>query len=36
MDLVFSHPGASAAIVGTINPAHLQANVEAARRAIGL
>lgn len=34
MNLVFAHPGASAAIVGTINPAHLQANVEAARRAI--
>ena len=34
MDLVFAHPGTSAAIVGTINPAHLQANVEAARRAI--
>lgn len=34
MDLVFAQPGTSAAIVGTINPAHLQANVEAARRAI--
>lgn len=35
MDLVFAHPAASAAIVGTITPAHLQANVEAVRRAVG-
>ena len=35
MDLVLGHPGTSAAIVGTITPAHLLANVEAARRAIG-
>lgn len=34
MDLVFSHPGTSAAIIGTINPTHLAANVEAARRAV--
>jgi aryl-alcohol dehydrogenase-like predicted oxidoreductase len=34
MDLVFNHPGTSAAIVGTITPAHLQANVEAVRRAL--
>ena len=35
MDLAFSHPGTGAAIVGTINRAHLQANVEAARCALG-
>jgi aryl-alcohol dehydrogenase-like predicted oxidoreductase len=35
MDLAFSHPGTGAAIVGTINRAHLEANVEAARRALG-
>ncbi|MFK0573930.1 aldo/keto reductase [Endozoicomonas sp.] len=29
MKLVFSHPGVSAAIVGTINPAHMQQNAEA-------
>lgn len=34
MDLVFSHPGTSAAIVGTINPAHLAGNVEAVHRAL--
>lgn len=34
MDLIFSHPGTSAAIIGTITPAHLRANVEAARRAL--
>jgi aryl-alcohol dehydrogenase-like predicted oxidoreductase len=34
MDLVFAHPGTGAAIVGTINPAHLQANVAAARQAV--
>ena len=35
MELVFAHPGTSAAVVGTISPAHLQADAEAARRAIG-
>jgi aryl-alcohol dehydrogenase-like predicted oxidoreductase len=35
MDLVFGHPGTSAAIVGTITPAHLAANAAAARRALG-
>jgi aryl-alcohol dehydrogenase-like predicted oxidoreductase len=35
MDLAFSHPGTGAAIVGTINRAHLEANVAAARRALG-
>jgi len=35
MDLVFSHPGTSAAIVGTISPTHLQANVEAVRASLG-
>jgi aryl-alcohol dehydrogenase-like predicted oxidoreductase len=34
MDLVFAHPGTSAAIVGTITPGHLAANVAAARRAL--
>ena len=34
MDLVFSHPGASAAIIGTITPSHLAANCQAARMAI--
>jgi aryl-alcohol dehydrogenase-like predicted oxidoreductase len=34
MDLVFSHPGTSAAIVGTINPAHLAGNVAAVRRSL--
>jgi aryl-alcohol dehydrogenase-like predicted oxidoreductase len=36
MDLALAHPGTSSAIIGTINPAHLQANVAAARRALGL
>lgn len=36
MDLVFGHPGVTAAIIGTINPAHLRSNVAAARRALGL
>jgi len=35
MDLVLGHPATSAAIVGTISPAHLLANVTAARHAIG-
>ena len=35
MDLVFAHPATSAAIVGTITPAHLQANVDAVRRVVG-
>ncbi len=34
MDLVFGHPGTSAAIVGTINPANLEANVRAVRRSL--
>ena len=36
MDLVFGHPGTSAAIVGTITPDHLEANVVAVRRTLGL
>ncbi len=28
MELVFSHPATSAAMIGTINPAHLRSNVE--------
>ncbi|MEE4144037.1 MAG: aldo/keto reductase [Halieaceae bacterium] len=32
--LALAHPGTSAAVVGTINPLHLRANVEAARQAI--
>jgi aryl-alcohol dehydrogenase-like predicted oxidoreductase len=35
MELVLAHPGTSAAIVGTISPAHLRADVAAARRALG-
>ena len=35
MDLVFGHPGTSAAIVGTITPAHLADNVRAVRQALG-
>jgi len=35
MDLVFAHPATSAAIVGTITPAHLQANADAVRRVVG-
>ena len=35
MDLVFAHPGTSAAIVGTITPAHLASNVAAARTSLG-
>ena len=35
MDLVLGHRATSAAIIGTITPAHLLANVTAARRAIG-
>lgn len=35
MDLVLTHPATSAAIVGTISPAHLQANTEAARAILG-
>jgi hypothetical protein len=35
MDLVFAHPATSAAIIGTIDPEHLRANVAAARRALG-
>ena len=34
MDLVFSHPASSAAIIGTITPAHLKSNAEAVRRAL--
>ena len=33
--LVLEHAGTSAAVVGTIDPAHLQADVEAARRVLG-
>ncbi len=35
MDLVFAHPATSSAIIGTISPEHLEANVLAARRALG-
>ena len=34
MNLALGHPGTSAAIIGTINPAHLRANVKAARRTL--
>ncbi|WP_437882636.1 aldo/keto reductase [Pseudomonas sp. LRF_L74] len=33
-ELLFSHPGVTSAIVGTINPQHLAANVETAARVI--
>lgn len=36
MDLIFSHPATCSAIIGTITPAHLRANVMAAREALGL
>jgi aryl-alcohol dehydrogenase-like predicted oxidoreductase len=35
MDLVFGHPGTSAAIIGTIDPVHLAANSAAVRRTLG-
>ena len=34
MDLIFGHPATGSAIVGTISPQHLAANVLAARRAL--
>ena len=34
MDLVFGHPGTTSAIIGTINLAHLEDNIAAARRAL--
>ncbi len=34
MDLVFSHPGTSAAIIGTITPEHLESNCQAAKAAL--
>ncbi len=34
MDLVLGHPGTSAAIIGTVDPVHLEANAAAARRAL--
>lgn len=34
MDLVFAHPGTSAAIVGTISATHLRSDAAAARRAL--
>jgi len=34
MDLIFSHPGTSSAIIGTITPKHLEANVLAARNSL--
>ncbi len=35
MDFIFSNPGVTSAIVGTINPKHLLDNVEKAARALG-
>lgn len=35
MELLFNNPAVSAAIIGTITPAHLKANVAAARRVTG-
>ncbi len=34
LDLIFAHPGTSAAIIGTISESHLESNVLAARRAL--
>lgn len=34
MNFIFGHPGVSGVIIGTINPAHLQQNVEAASKAL--
>ncbi|MEH6568253.1 MAG: aldo/keto reductase [Halioglobus sp.] len=34
MDLIFSHPATSSAIIGTISPEHLRSNVAAARKAL--
>ena len=34
MDLVFGHQATTAAIIGTITPAHLEVNVAAAKRAL--
>jgi aryl-alcohol dehydrogenase-like predicted oxidoreductase len=34
MNLIFGHPASTAAIIGTITPAHLEANVAAAKRAL--
>lgn len=34
MNLIFQHPATTSAIIGTINPQHLSANVAAAQRAI--
>jgi aryl-alcohol dehydrogenase-like predicted oxidoreductase len=36
MQLVFGHPGTTAAIIGTITPAHLAANVKAARTVLDI
>ncbi len=33
-DMIFAHPGVSSAVVGTINPRHLQANINACLRAL--
>jgi aryl-alcohol dehydrogenase-like predicted oxidoreductase len=35
LEFVFSHPATTAAIVGTINPAHLRDNCRALREALG-
>ena len=34
LDLIFAHPGTTAAIIGTISESHLESNVLAARRAL--
>ena len=34
MDFIFTHPGVGAAIIGTINPKHLQHNLEAVEKAL--
>ena len=33
-NFIFSHPGVTSAIIGTINPSHLQGNINAANRAL--
>lgn len=34
MELVFSHPATSAAVIGTINPSHLKSNAQTCARVI--
>ena len=34
MNVVFSHPGVTSAVLGTINPKHMRQNVEAVKAAL--